>query len=339
MIHRFSSLLVTGFACVTLGSCSKVFDGEISPYYKKLSLYGTYSNNTTAGPSLTFDQPLSSKAVQIPVGQRPTVTTTALNRVLLSFTNVRFKDELGIYEVLDYTTEEFRNGKWESDSENKLVVKPSQSLDFVLVIDQSSSLGTDAASVKQYASQFIDFVTQRGISARVGAVVFSQNIVSTPLTTNFNTVKTFINQQQGTDATKLYEAIDTGITQLSNSTAEGRALVVFTDGRNNAWTDTKFTTAQYVNDRLSQSGVNRTNKISSYTIGLEGKGGVDKEALASLAQNGGISEVANDAGALEKVFKKFASSVATVYSLVYDRNNSPLSSSLPLRFIITTKLQ
>jgi Mg-chelatase subunit ChlD len=333
--------------CILTG-CSKVFDGEVIPYYKKLYLYGNYSNftvnsnRTPIGPALALDLSKTSRAVQISTGQAPTVTNAANNRVLLSFNNVRFRDELGIYEKLSVVTEEFRNGKWESDVENTLDVRPTQSLDYILVLDQSSSLGTgDAALVKQYANQFIDNVAAKGIAARVGVVAFSDRIESMPLTqpASYATVKAFINQRQGTDATKLYEAIDTGINLLSASNAEGRALVVFTDGRNNAWSDTKYQTVQYISGRLAQSGVNRVSKISSYTIGLEGKGGVDRDALASLAQNGGISEIASDGGALDKVFQKFAASVTTVYSLVYNRNNSPLSELLPLRFSITTKLQ
>ena len=65
--------------------------------------------------------------------------------------------------------------------------------------------------------------------------------------------------------------------------AEGKALLVFTDGTDNN-SDPEYT-PDFLLDKLDNSSSN--GQINSFTIGLNGNGGVDKPVLEDLAANGG----------------------------------------------------
>src|SRR5690606_9149462 len=131
-----------------------------------------------------------------------------------------------------------------------------------------TSLGADVQSVKAYANDFIDIVFNENLNSRIAIVGFSQNVSIFPLSNNTTAAKNFVNSLQSQDATKLYEAIDAGIDILDASIFDGKALIVFTDGRNNAWSTSEFETSQHIRNKLitpTQNGV----LISVFTIGLE----------------------------------------------------------------------
>ncbi|GAB3959478.1 hypothetical protein GCM10028805_55680 [Spirosoma harenae] len=331
-------------------SCKTLFYGEIDPYYKELTIYAKYAT-VNGTPRLDPDITNSSKATQ-QSGQY-TYDVCSPNRVCLTLRNLRLRDELGTYTVLkntdnrtfDVITEELNEDKWGQDSENKLAITTTQSLDIVLVLDFSTSLGDDKSKVITYATNFIRFISANNPQARIGVVAFSQNISTFPLGQkgDFTNPINFIGRQTSEDATKLYEAIDYGISMLYNSSAESRALIVFTDGKNNAWsanTGTKYQTTDYIISRLRNSGTGSSSPISCYSLGLEGKsGGVDSQALSGIALNGGSSEIASSSATLENLFNKYAASVSTVYTLQYNRNNSVVTTPIQLRFRLKTKLQ
>jgi len=129
-----------------------------------------------------------------------------------------------------------------------------------------------------------------------------------------------------------------GIETLENMTAEGKTLLVFTDGTDN--NSNPVYTSQYLLDKLENttSGV----RINSFTIGLEGNGGVDKPVLEELATNGGSAAFPKNIDELGKVFEKFSSSITNVYNLTYIRNQQviPESGKRKVRFVIkgTAKL-
>ncbi len=125
--------------------------------------------------------------------------------------------------------------------------------------------------------------------------------------------------------------MDTGIDMIEGSTADGRALVTFTDGKNNSWSEvTKYSTPDLVYNRLVAS------TVSSYTIGLKGKNeGVDEAELSRLAVRG-LFKFPSNITELSPVFQKFANSVAATYVLVYDRNISQIINPIKLRFTINT---
>ncbi len=130
----------------------------------------------------------------------------------------------------------------------------------------------------------------------------------------------------------MYESVNVGIDMLENMDAEGKTLLVFTDGTDNN-SDPEYTPS-FLLDKLNNSASDV--RITSFTIGLEGKGGVDKPVLTDLAANGGSVAFPKNADELGKVFEKFSSSIANVYNLTYVRNQQivPDSAKRKLRFVI-----
>ncbi len=114
--------------------------------------------------------------------------------------------------------------------------------------------------------------------------------------------------------------------------AEGKTLLVFTDGTDNN-SNPEFSSS-YLIDKLENS--TDPIRINSFTIGLNGNGGVDKPVLNALATNGGKSAFPNNIDELGKVFQQFSSSIANVYNLTYIRNQQviPETDKRKLRFVI-----
>ncbi|MDB4286003.1 VWA domain-containing protein [bacterium] len=332
-MKKTTKCLTVIFALVIfLTSCEKTFYGEISPYQKELFLFGEFSNPNGNNPQIVMDLQNSSNEISISSTADASITN---NRIEMIFPNIRIEDELGTYQIElsdDIITEELREGEWIEDVENSLQAFVAQNLDVVLVLDVSSSLGNDVVLVKQYARDFISTLFSKNPNSRIGVIGFSDEIYSLPLTNNSSSAISFINNlEENKDATKLYEAIDIGLDLIESSTSEGRAMVTFTDGRNNSWSSTDFETPNLVLNRLNSMDIN------SYTIGLTGKGGVDESTLEKFSVNG-LFEFPETTGDLLKVFNKFANSVVSTYLFVYDRNSSPITNPIELRFRIKVKL-
>ena len=301
-------------------------------------VYATYNYPTNGTPVLTIDRSAGRlpDIVKIPVQQSTSYRLCEATKVCLDLTNVRFTQNGKAYildEKKSETQEQLSTG-FVKDPENFLTYDKARSLDFVLVLDLSSSLGPDVAKVKEYAKAFIDQISQKSTGAKVALVVFSGTIVTLPLSNNFTAAKTFIDSQSnGTSATKLFEAVDRGLTLLASSSAEGKAIMTFTDGFNNSYSDpNKYQTINYLLSRLN-TPINGSS-VSSYAIGLNGttNDGAREAELNQLALNGGITEIAKDASVLETVFSKFATSVSSVYTLTYKRDDSRQARAINLRF-------
>ncbi len=77
---------------------------------------------------------------------------------------------------------------------------------------------------------------------------------------------------------------------LSNeTTAESKAILGFTDGKDNQSTITSTELHNKLVDDVSKI------KISSFMIGLEGKGPIETTVLKNLAVNGGVSQFPSNA--------------------------------------------
>jgi Mg-chelatase subunit ChlD len=202
----------------------------------------------------------------------------------------------------------------------------------VMVLDASASLGDDFAKVKHYASSFITNVLAEIPNARIGIVDFSDEINSFPPTNNKTALQNYIASIEQGPFTSLYEAVDRGINMLDNATAEGKTLLIFTDGTDN--NSNPELTPSYLLAKLNNSsgGI----RINSFSIGLEGRGGVDKPVLEDLAANGGTAAFPKNIDELGKVFEKFSSSISNVYNLTYVRNQQviPDTDKRKLRFVI-----
>jgi len=163
-------------------------------------------------------------------------------------------------------------------------------------------------------------------------VSFSDVINSMPLTSDPNTISNYIDGIQQGPFTSLYEAMNTGVDSLLSHNAESRAILTFTDGTDNN-SNPSYTPA-YLKNKLENnpSGI----LINSFTIGLEGNGGVDRTILEDLAINGGVAEFPSSISGLRSVFEKFSSSISNVYNFTYVRNQQPISGNAPvkLKFVI-----
>ncbi len=131
---------------------------------------------TAITPRLPWMVANSSKSIQINPSDTSASIDNNTNRINLGISNIRLSDELGTYKINSIKTEEYKNGKWEPDTENFLRPEFAKQLDVVLVLDVSNSLGGDVQDVKNYASEFVDFLFSENPNSRIGIVGFSENI-------------------------------------------------------------------------------------------------------------------------------------------------------------------
>jgi hypothetical protein len=315
-------------------SCTK--NGKISPYYKGVVITATYKNIDS--PSLKIDSITLSKILD---GIIPKAIDSSNRSVYITLTNVRFKDDLGTYEVIDpnIKVEEYTADQgYQVDVEDSLTVIKTQSLNYVLVLDFSASLGDHIAEVRADARNTVQFLKEATDNvAKVAVIAFGTNIVQFPLTDDYAKAMRFIDTcNVDRTYTSLFEAMDHGINLLDSTVADGLAMIAFTDGINNNWSNPKYEKTDVITQRLGSMTYSR-NLISCYTIGYTANGGVDKIALNKVALNGGFSAYADDYTKLNKIFSKVANSVSNVYTLTYKRNNSKIGSK-KIRFTIKTAL-
>jgi len=324
------------FALLLFLSVSCKQKDKVTPEENTTELKGIY-NNTDGKGLLSYQLVNWPARVKIDPFQNSFQSINcSSDRICLSLPNVRFENDGVAYEVIRESTETFEilDGNVTRDVENQMIVTGLESLDFVLVLDLSNSLEADLPAVKKYAQEFIDQIAaDRPPTTRVGLVVFSDVIDTLSLTTDFNAAKAFIENHGGGAETKLYESVDTGLKLLANSTAKGKAIITFTDGINNSWSDPKlYQGIEYVSNRLKtpiQSG-----SVSSYTIGLKKHPtySPNEGVLKTLAQNGGIALISKNIVDLKTSFKNAARGVLAGYSLTYRRNNNLLSKPIELQF-------
>jgi len=298
-------------------------------------LYIDFWNNLGTTPQITFDAQNSSPEVKIDFSKTFAGVAVPPKFTNVIIDNVRIIDDNNInYQIDKITAYEWKEDidDWKEDVEFTCDYKQVQDLSVMLVLDASASLGEDFSKVKQYASNFITAVLDEIPNARIGVIDFSDEIHSFPPTNNKVALQNYIASTTQGPFTSLYEAMNLGIETLEHMTAEGKTLLVFTDGTDNN-SNPEFT-PQYLLDKLetTSGGV----RINSFTIGLEGNGGVDKPVLEELAANGGSAAFPKNIDELGKVFEKFSSSIANVYNLTYIRNQQviPDTDKRKLRFVI-----
>lgn len=324
-----------------LTSCGKNGADPKNPKSRDFELYIDFWNTQSNNPQITFDAVNSSPEVKIDFSKTFAGIAVPPNYTNVIIDNVRIIDNNNInYQINKITAYEWREdiNDWKIDVEFTMNYTQVQDLMVMMVLDASVSLGEDFGKVKHYASSFITNVLAEIPNARIGVIDFSDRINSFPPTNNKVALQNYIASIQQGPFTSLYEAVNMGITMLESATAEGKTLLVFTDGTDNN-SDPEFTPA-FLLDKLDNS--TSTISINSFTIGLQGNGGVDKPVLEALAANGGSAAFPKNIDELGQVFEKFSSSIANVYNLTYVRNQQviPVSDKRKLRFVIngTAKL-
>ncbi len=330
-IFRLLSIIVIA---LSMGACGKGGD-QNDPRNREFELYIDFWNTQGNTPQITFDAVNTSPEVKIDFSKTFAGITVPPKFTNVIIDNVRIIDDNNVnYEINGITAYEWRDDidDWKEDVEFTMNYTQVQDLLIVMVLDASASLGSDFEKVKIYANNFIIKVLTEIPTARIGIVDFSDEIHSFPPTNNKVALQNYIASLEQGPFTSLYEAVNIGIDYLQNGDAEGKTLLVFTDGTDNN-SDPEYT-PEYLLDKLTNtpSGVS----INSFTIGLEGNGGVDKPVLEELASSSGTAAFPKTIDELGSVFEKFSSSIANVYNLTYVRNQQviPATDKARLRFVI-----
>lgn len=334
-MKKFSylSILMLGFFLVV--GCN----GSDNPNPKEtfFEIYLDFWNTTGRSPEVRFDELKTSREIKIDFSKTFEGQSQGQNFTKVIIDNFRIVDNSSNnYNIDKITAYEYRDDikDWKEDVEFTMDFGQSDDISVVLVLDRSESLSTDFKNVQTYANNFIDKIFTERKSVKMGIVDFADDIKSYPITSNRADLKSYVTGLQQGKFTTLYEAMDLGINMLQDDKAQSKVLIVFTDGTDN---NSKVSvTPDYLLSKIR--GDKNTYKVSTFTIGLEGKGGVDRTVLQRLASNGGVAEFPKNVNELKDVFDKFGKVISNVYDLTYTRNQQAIPRTKPakLKFVIKT---
>ncbi|MEZ4913671.1 MAG: VWA domain-containing protein [Chitinophagales bacterium] len=315
-------------------SCKK--DSSFSPS-QDFDLYLNYWNPTGTTPSISFDAEKTSPEIVIDFSKEFDSEIIPPSLVNVNIDNMRIVDDNGRnYSINDITAYEFVNGDWEEDVEFTMDYEPLDDVAVFLVLDASKSLGSDFENVIRFSNNFVNAIFEESPQARIGIISFSDQV--TYYEPSSDRVKVLQNIQSITTGTStaLYQAVDLAIDKLEALEAASKAMVIFTDGKDNL--APPQLTASYLSNRL-QNGYTGV-RIMSYVIGFKGDNRqLDEADLESLSANGGVASFANSSKEVESSFNDFSKSIATVYSLIYTRNQQIISedNKRVLKFVLHTE--
>lgn len=328
------SLIVLSFFQL---SCKK----ELLEFERPAFLYSTYSNSVGQGPILKMDA--VSNAVQLDTAKVSTEIEN--NRIKIRYNNIIFQDGFGLYDVEDIFAQELVDGEWKKDIENNYIIERSKKIDVVLVLDLSYSVDKEIQEIRKDAKIFAKDFFSKVTEGRIGVVAFGENINYYTLDNNLKIVESKIDNIQitGNKGSKVYEAVDKGIDILQGDASRNRAIVVFTDGNNNAQSDLRYENNQYIINRIKTINDNLKPEeypIKTFTIGYQGQDEValNESSLIDIANAGNGEFILSESlTKVKNAFTSVASKATCIFNLCYDRNNSPTST--PVKFRVVTKLQ
>ncbi|MDP8219979.1 MAG: vWA domain-containing protein, partial [Candidatus Stygibacter frigidus] len=305
--------LLTILAGTLLVSCSSSGAKDLDFY-----LYGEYTNTTGTNPEFTLIDELTDNEVYFD-GQPEFVVDVP--GITLTMNNLSIYEGDENYHIDDMEVEEKVSDEWIWYPEFEVGFDNLTTLGVVLVLDVSNSLGDDFDDVLAYAVEFVQVVVENSKDVQIGVVSFSNTLQFIEPGADISEIEDFISNQQMGVYTKLYDAIEMGIDLLSDLEVDGKALVTFTDGRDNY----SVLTPDELEVNLNDAG------IRSYTMGLEGNGGVDEMVLDELAVNGQY-RLTSSKSDLRKIFQFFAESVSNVYQISYRRSSQVIANPRQIRF-------
>ncbi len=332
--YASSSLLV--ITMLLLVACDK--NDDAPNLSSDFQLFIDFWNPDGSHPEISFDEQNTSNAVRIDFDKNFGGSAVGNSFTEVVIDNFRIIDNSDAnYEISKITAFEYRDElkDWKEDVEFRMEYETIEDMAVVLVLDRSESLGEDFGKIKEYATNFVTQVFAETDQLQVGVVDFADEINMTPLTSDADEVTSYIGNLQQGRFTTLYEAVNMGVNALQAVEAEAKAIIIFTDGTDN--NSNPEYSPQYLLDKI-KSDENKS-KIISFAIGLEGKGGVDRNVLNTLTVNGGVATFPKSVAELERVFDNFSSGIANVYNLTYTRNRQPVPKDQPikLRFSIQTQ--
>lgn len=328
------SLLV--LSMLSLVACDK--NEEMPNLRSDFQLYIDFWNPDGSHPEISFDETNTSDAIRIDFDKTFGGSAVGNTFTEVVIDNFRIIDNTNAnYEITNITAYEYRDElkDWKEDVEFRMEYETIEDMAVVLVLDRSESLGEDFENVKQYATNFVSQIFAETDQLQVGVVDFADEVNMIPLTSNAAQVTDYIENLEQGRFTTLYEAVNRGVNALQEVDAEAKAIIIFTDGTDN--NSNPEYSPQYLMEKIKND--ESKSKIISFTIGLEGKGGVDKSVLNTLTVNGGVSTFPKSVNELQRVFENFSSGIANVYNLTYTRNRQPIPENSPvkLRFSIKTR--
>ena len=151
---------------------------------------------------------------------------------------------------------------------SKLVEVESKGSDIVLAIDVSNSMmAEDLGPTRiEIAHQTIKRLLSKLGSDRVGIVVFAgEAYVQCPLTSDFNSLKIFLNSVSpdliSTQGTAIGNAIDVSLKAFENAPKTGRNIIIITDGEN------------HEDDPVASAASANENGVTIHVLGLASKEG------------------------------------------------------------------
>ncbi len=312
----------------TVPSCQEmnILSGEVEAFYEvNMVMRLNYHFPVGGNPEIRLIREETSPAIQT---NNSVFRDSVLNNdVRIEIGNIRIKDGAGAYRIMEFEQWEYREGKWVTDSETEDTTITAKTLDLVLLLDASRSLNDSNFKLLQTnAIGFVMRIFEESDSARIAVAGFSDNITHSKFyeEKDIAQIMSFINQRLPRGGrTILYEAMDSSLTLLERfSQADGRALVTFTDGRNNKWTEERFSTSEHIRNRIKQLERNTTVFYSSFIIGFLGDDGIDETILNSLTTKDGLFAVAKTQSDAAFIFQRFASIVPAIYRFIYTRNTS-----------------
>jgi Mg-chelatase subunit ChlD len=318
--------------------CASCNNGkDTSPKGQAFEIYLDFWNTTGRSPEVRFDEMKTSREIKIDFSKNFEGQAQGSNFTKVIIDNFRIiDDQSNNYTIERIRAFEFRDdiNDWKEDVEFTMDFGQSDDISVVVVLDRSESLGPDFKNVQTYASNFVNKIFTERENVRMGIVDFADDIQSLPITANKTSILSYIDGLKQGKFTTLYEAMDIGIDMLQDDDAQSKVLIVFTDGTDN---NSRFSiTPDFLLSKIRSD--KNAYKVSTFTIGLEGKGGIDKPVLQKLASNGGISEFPRDVTQLEEVFNKLGRVISNVYNLTYTRNQQVIPRNKPakLKFVIQT---
>lgn len=334
-MKKFSQFILSAFIIFGVISCGG--SSTVTPAKNKVyELYVDFWNASGKTPEIKFDQARTSPEVKVDLTKTFGGFAEGNSFTKVVVDNFRILDNSNNnYSIKKITAYEFRTdiNNWKEDVEFRMDYSVSEEIAITLVLDRSESLGTDFDKVKTYAIDFIEKVFKERKNVQMSIVDFADDIKSLPMTSDKEALKSYVNSLKQGRFTTLYDAMNLGIDHLKNVSSQNKVLLVFTDGTDNNSKPT--TTPDFLLNKLRLEVSNQ--QIVCFTIGLDGKGGVDKPVLTKLALYGG-SEIATNSNDLKSIFEKFSGAIANVYSLTYLRNQQiiPKTKPVKLKFEIET---
>ena len=294
----------------------EIEEPEINPQF---DITGSYSNPYGNAPhfKMNNDSIISFKGM-------PEVIHNSVNHsVSITLDMISISKDNMNYHIDSIYVQEYVNNNWINYPEFS-IESPIEltKIAVVLLLDCSSSLGKDFDKLKEYTKNFINILkSNSNIDAKIGIVAFSTEINDLPITSNQNEMESYINLLAQGEYTRMYDAMQIAILMIRSMVVDGKAIVTFTDGRDNYSDSTPNDIKQLLKEF----------QVKSYTVGLKGKGSIEKDILSSLAVNGHF-KIANSMNDVNVIFQLFARSISSLYRVTYIRNDQPISNKRDVKF-------